>query len=335
MKTVFEILPDEIILLICQYLSSKEIIRAFMDLNFRLNCTISGYTSYWTVSDPDDKPTFELIRNELRSLTVKNSLLTNDEIRTAINIEELNLIRTLPMNLTNFEYLTDLNIHFIPVFPSLLTLYSRNTHLHSIYLESNQSLTIPEFDPSKISSIKQLAIHVDSATSFLRILRTCPELTCLNLALDQFVLNDSNLDFSSIKKPEHLSIFSVRFSFDYNIDFNSLKLLLNCLPSTLEYLSVTIQTNDKTCLDGSAWETFIQQTFSQLIRLEFFITFKLDRYRLTTVSDPALSPVLKTFENSFWSTIVPQTISGYRDHFVLCIHTKPIPLVARRRYFLN
>jgi hypothetical protein len=39
----FEQLPDEILLIICSYLSSYHTIKAFNDLNSRLNCTISQY----------------------------------------------------------------------------------------------------------------------------------------------------------------------------------------------------------------------------------------------------------------------------------------------------
>ncbi|CAF1215904.1 unnamed protein product [Rotaria sordida] len=39
----FEQLPDEILLIICSYLSPFHIIKTFNDLNYRLNCTISQY----------------------------------------------------------------------------------------------------------------------------------------------------------------------------------------------------------------------------------------------------------------------------------------------------
>ncbi|CAF1211884.1 unnamed protein product [Adineta steineri] len=39
----FEQLPDELLLIICSYLSSFHIIKAFNDLNYRLNCTINQY----------------------------------------------------------------------------------------------------------------------------------------------------------------------------------------------------------------------------------------------------------------------------------------------------
>jgi hypothetical protein len=39
----FEQLPDELLLIICSYLSSYHILKAFNDLNYRLNSTISQY----------------------------------------------------------------------------------------------------------------------------------------------------------------------------------------------------------------------------------------------------------------------------------------------------
>lgn len=338
MVTTFEVLPDEILLLICEYLCQYEIIIAFFNLNFRLNCTISAYIRTLIVSEDYDKYIFELIRTEIQSLTVKNNKLTSNEIRMGLNIEELNLIRTNPVDFADFRCLTDLNMHFVPAFPSILSIYSRNPHLHSIYLEPNEPLTIPTFSPSKISTIKQLAIYVDSTNSFIRILRTCPNLTCLNLTLAQCDFKDSNFVISSDEKSENLSIFSVRFPYRYRVKLDDLKKLFDCLPTTLEYLSISIETKDQTCFHGQTWEATIKQTFPQLIRFEFMIHFPYKEFEdQEDREDPhfQLSDVLQTFQSSFWLTVVPQTVTGYFDHLIFCIHTEPIPLVPRRRYFLN
>lgn len=39
----FEILPDELLLMVCSYLNNIDILQAFYNLNHRLNSTISDY----------------------------------------------------------------------------------------------------------------------------------------------------------------------------------------------------------------------------------------------------------------------------------------------------
>lgn len=46
----FEILPDELLLIICSYLNGIDVLRAFYDLNTRLNSTINYYAKQMNLS---------------------------------------------------------------------------------------------------------------------------------------------------------------------------------------------------------------------------------------------------------------------------------------------
>ena len=102
MKTTLEHLPDEILLLICRYLSQRRIILAFFGLNNRLNRTISQYyrslivdTQYY--SSRNNRQLLPIIGPYLHSLTIKYSGLSSTEISLASNIRELTFLNTQPV----------------------------------------------------------------------------------------------------------------------------------------------------------------------------------------------------------------------------------------------
>ena len=118
--------------------------------------------------------------------------------------------------------------------------------------------------------------------------------------------------------------------------FDQLKQLFQYLPSQLENLALEIETNDPTCLDGQMWEDYFRDTFPQLNHFEFLIIFR----SIDSNSSQSLRirDVLKTFQGDYWSSITPQQTTGYYNRFwydqSMCIHTNPIPIVQRRRFFL-
>jgi len=183
MATRLEYLPDEILLIICQYLSQAEIIHAFLGLNYRLNCTISHYTKLLIINCEQTRKLLPIIGHYLNSLTIKQMNLSSDEICLALNIQELTFIHTQPDTIPELNNLTDLNIITGPSFQSIDFLFSKTNNLHSVYIASTSPLTIPILVPKQISTIKQLAVTLQSSEDFIRLLSLCPELTCLNLIL--------------------------------------------------------------------------------------------------------------------------------------------------------
>jgi len=102
MKAIFEHLPDEILLIICQYLSQYHIIWAFFNLNNRLNCTISQFCQSLFISHAnsyshtDRRRLLPIIGPYLQSLTIKSIDLSSSQISLASNIQELTFIQTQP-----------------------------------------------------------------------------------------------------------------------------------------------------------------------------------------------------------------------------------------------
>jgi hypothetical protein len=189
MATLLEYLPDEVLLIICQYLSQHQIIFAFFNLNHRLNCTISQFLQSLVILDDryrhhrQTRQLLSLIGPYLNSLIIKQTHLSTDEISLASNIQELTFIDTQPDVIPQLNNLTDLNIIHGPSFQSIMTLFSKTNNLHSVYILPTGPLTIPLFSPPKYSTIKQLAITLQSPKDLVRLLGMCPELTCLDLNL--------------------------------------------------------------------------------------------------------------------------------------------------------
>lgn len=157
-------------------------------------------------------------------------------------------------------------------------------------------------------------------------------LRCFDCLLRGF----SSLSPTPPEQPSELRTFSLRTPYDISVTFNNLKYLFQHLPSSLERLGVEIITADLSCLDGQVWEDYLKETFPDLVRVEFFISYRIhpaaDRSRIR------LAPIQQTFQSLYWSKIMPQDIAGdYSDSYgsSVNIFTQPIPTVRRRRYFID
>ena len=196
MATVLEDLPDEILLIISEYLSQKQIIRVFFGLNYRLDCMISQFFHSLIISnsnnelDGSSRDLLKIIGPYLRSLIIKQTQLSAEEMKLALNIEELTFIDTQPDPIPSIPHLTDLNIIRGPAFQSINSIFTQTNQLHSVHIGSNNPLTIPLFSPPKYSSIKQLSIMIESPKDFIRLLNACPQLTCLYLYLQNCSLTE-------------------------------------------------------------------------------------------------------------------------------------------------
>ena len=119
--------------------------------------------------------------------------------------------------------------------------------------------------------------------------------------------------------------------------FQVLQIFFKYLTSQLEQLSISIETDDITCLDGQLWQNYLQETFPNLNCFEFFIFYRTEQQdNSKTLRLPA---ILQTFQSDYWSSVAPQNITGYYHSPIyrsqsVCIHTNIIPTVQRQRYFL-
>jgi hypothetical protein len=75
-----EMLSDEVILIICSYLSQSDILQAFNDLNYRLNCTISDYRKHMDLTKAGVDQFMNFCQMLLRStlgVTMRSVVLSN------------------------------------------------------------------------------------------------------------------------------------------------------------------------------------------------------------------------------------------------------------------
>ena len=135
---LFEQLPDELLLMICSYLSSYDILKSFNDLNYRLNCTISQFRQNLDLRSLNLRQFnryCKLIRfsfgNQIRSLILSNAVPSVRQLvlfrrqiepfeQILLNLERLTLIDhyddelDLYLPLINQLYcLKELKINFI------------------------------------------------------------------------------------------------------------------------------------------------------------------------------------------------------------------------------
>ncbi|UJR07797.1 hypothetical protein I4U23_012079 [Adineta vaga] len=340
MATVFEDLPDELLLIICQFLNQYYIIHGFLNLNYRLNCTISQFCNLLMLQNnsqdqqEQSRELLSVIGSKLQSLTIKNTRLSTEQVSLASNIRELTLIQTQLKPFPLLPHLTDLNIFTISTIEYSDVLFIDNVNLHSVFISSTSPLTNFSSSEQKKSTIKQLAVSLRSIKDFQRLLNICPELTCLNLNLQIAHFPDAEpIETSS----SNLRIFSLRTLFDISISFDRIQNILEYLPPTLEHLGIEIFTLDLLCANGEHWENYLKEKFPNLTQMEFFIYLRRDDQLNTT--HPRLSEVLKTFKSSYWSNIIAHQINGdyqqTRQNTAFSIFTEPAPTVRRRRYFLH
>ncbi|CAF1122279.1 unnamed protein product [Rotaria sordida] len=87
-STTFETLPDEIILIACQYLRGADVLYSFYNLNTRLNITITGYCRYVNLMTVPYKFVWKEKVEALNSLKIVGSIelqeRPNEEVLTKI-----------------------------------------------------------------------------------------------------------------------------------------------------------------------------------------------------------------------------------------------------------
>ena len=134
----FEQLPDELLLIICSYLTPIEILKSFNDLNVRLNCTIRQYRRHVDFRSLNLREFYlfsKLIRHsfgrDVRSLILSNGvpsvrqlvlfrkqiepfeqILSNLERLTLIDHSDDELDLFLPL-ISHLKHLKELKINFI------------------------------------------------------------------------------------------------------------------------------------------------------------------------------------------------------------------------------
>jgi hypothetical protein len=216
---LLEILPDELLLLICSYLTEFDVLQAFNDLNLRLNYTISGYRKhmnltrvrYGQFSRCCDMLRQSSLGSQVQSLTLSNYQLKIDRMGSVAkevwpwdqklpNLNSLTLLNAQAAKIGQFlskterlERLTDLTIEFddFPYYDKHIASepfhkLTRNLNtlrqlsLIGIFL----SLTsISDWDNNTITC---LTIHVDRTADLIILMRDFRALQFLSVCIERF-----------------------------------------------------------------------------------------------------------------------------------------------------
>lgn len=134
----FQGLPDELLLMICSYLTPYETLKAFNDLNYRLNCTISQYRQHLDFRSLTLRQFYSICKfirysfgDQVRSIILSNGVpsvrqlvlfrkqiepfetcLPNLERLTLIDHSDDELDLYLPL-ISTFKHLKELKINFV------------------------------------------------------------------------------------------------------------------------------------------------------------------------------------------------------------------------------
>jgi hypothetical protein len=104
-----EMLPDEVILIVCSYLSQFDILQALNDLNYRLNCTISDYRKHLhltKISIDQFNSVCQMLLQSSLGMTMRSIVLSNEKLVLKQLLLFEKQMRPVELNLPNLEALT-------------------------------------------------------------------------------------------------------------------------------------------------------------------------------------------------------------------------------------
>jgi len=312
MKSIssFEILPDEILLNVCRYLSTGHVLYALYNLNSRLNVTITGYCRHINLSRltypefnhvgsyiiPQIAPFVQSIVFRCYRDTIwrTKTSVCFDPTRISSLFPQLQKIRferyngdTLSSfidNLENLSELRELNIMHLnePAKATLLTnIFSANNHqLNSIVFNSYSA----SFDLSKINqsltytNIQKLQININSLDMLPQLFAMIPAIEYLHVISKEILYSlNSEQKFVHLFPLIKLTYFHLLSNNELNL--NELHGMLQQMPS-LETLVLNIATKDECFIKRDDFLACLPLSLKQihfLIRYHFSeITFDLN-----------------------------------------------------------
>lgn len=342
--SIFEQLPDEIILQICLYLRPFEIIDGFGQLNYRLDRTISQFrhnsdTHHLTLTQ------YRRWYSQLLPYTAEyivNLVLSNWNSPGQIHLfnqstKNYDSLYELFPNIKQVR-LIDFSNDDIDILPKLAMvekilididalkplLYSTKFLLDrylfsSGYFFKEIRLWLGEggirlqhnTELKQNLNLEQLTIVVAHLEDLILVFKRAPNLKKLYIEISQFSSNNSKQYQLKDIIPKNLTDFHIQTNDQNAIAFDDLFTILIHIP-TIELLSLDIETNDKDYADGICW-AFLISRLPNLNRL--YIKTRI------WIGTGTVSIDLDPYIQSFAQTNLP--IIFYADKRVLHIDTVP------------
>ncbi|CAF0864912.1 unnamed protein product [Rotaria sordida] len=227
-QTCFEDLPDEIILVICRYLSQVNILDSLLNLNNRLNKTISSYREQIFLSHLSYQDFYHLINKHLPYLAenvyylcINNCSMLNtgkvfEEKFNKID-QQFPLLRELIFYQIDIETLENLSWRFNTMFClRQLTIDIAEDRLSSMPVQFDEFLCGKLFSPS--NSFQNLKLNFNKYSFNLRSI-TCKCMNIRQLTISVKCLNDLLIVFNTFPNIEKLNItIGCSSAYDINND---------------------------------------------------------------------------------------------------------------------
>jgi hypothetical protein len=343
--TSFEILPDEIILHVCQYLRGADVLYSLYNLNTRLNVTIAGYCYYVNLMAVPYKQFEYAVSHVLPQIgSSVRSFVLNGNWETIIDVKlssilfssNLSLLFLQLQRLTIKWFTSERFLSFVDIlhdFPQLTELDVRFLKGNTVDLlqlnvlsANNSRLEIVSFDQDSIDfdisendttifypNIQELTVNLIESKLIPRLFLLVPNVCRLHVNIDELSNNSENKP-TIINLPPlvHLIAFQLR-SINLFWTFDEISHLLKAMPS-LQRFALDLRTDDKRLVSE---ENLSKVLPSSLIKIDFFI-----RYYFSKSNSEA--EISTTFSSTGFPTVYLLDEPRYR----FLIHTIPCDLYS-------
>ena len=352
-RSTFEILPDELILIACTFLSAIDILYAFDNLNNRLDAIIAEHRSHLNLS----KTTWKQFQHFFSTTEIYQkiqSVVIDNHYNTSLSA----VVRSFLPNLTNLKRVKLLNISgpelclFTEQLKTVITLeefaIDCDDYIHLLTddeacsvvtnLLSIKSLkTFYELlcrDHFKLNEIiakqqqlqpalnlKKCHILLQNTDDLFSLSQLTPQLEYLSVKI-HLVLPFTTSQLQHLSSLTHLREFRFSWCETWPVTFCLVEQLLTHVPKSVETFLLNIGTRDTAFLNGQQLENILKVHLPQVKVFEYVVNYSDNRLSSAVRIDQ--SKVLQSFSSDFYLKEKKWFIECYpfdKDYFHL--HTIP------------
>ena len=307
-KTQLEDFPDELLLLICRYLNTVDILNGFSCLNSRLSKTISEFTEKIDLNLIPLKlinhflnEIFPCISSNVRSLKFSDNF-ERFPIDTRIfkNIESIHFLNSVSEEfLINVK---EIKVDLVPVdneINLIKNLISSNeySNLKNLSLISFHGFTFSNIQLTNLNQIQYLTITLKNNVDLFELLHLFSS-SIEYLHIHILYNGPFKSSSSSILKLDKLRYFHLKTTFEDSIKFKELEKLINQSFPFIQYLSIESLTRDENYINGYQWEIFLNKlNFLKQFLCSIRYRFKIKEDHIQQTSEQNL---LNRFSTDFW-----------------------------------
>ncbi|CAF4050111.1 unnamed protein product [Rotaria sp. Silwood2] len=341
--STFEMLPDEMILVVCQYLRDAEILYSFFNLNARLNSTIADFCHYVNIKGVTCKQ-FEIVTTQIVpeiNLSIRSFVFDGLWENTLFNTHYPTLFQSKlsllfpqlhTLSLVNFvneqlnlflDKITDLsqlvkldirnllNDHTEELLKKVLAANNNQLKFVSFGYDSNDFILTTTSNDQAVSypNIEELIMHLKTDKTLEHLFTLIPHINRLHIQFDQ-LSSTSKSTLTNVSSLVHLKDFQLR-SINLHWSLDEIAYILSQMPS-LQRLALDLRTKDPCLVNG---QNFIQILPPSLIEIHLFIIYYF------TESPVEVDTLLST-----WSPHIRMTCLLDKSNEYAVIHTIPCGL---------